>query len=112
MIHISCAFATSLSTPDHVAVAEDGEEGTQRRLDQDPVGDVADATAYPVAEGGQKARVVTETLACIGIDTGIDLDQLIDAGAFISEHLGRPTQSRVAKAVLAKRASSAVCEAV
>jgi hydroxymethylglutaryl-CoA lyase len=32
--------------------------------------------------------------------------------AFISEHLGRPTQSRVAKAVLAKRASSAVCEAV
>jgi hydroxymethylglutaryl-CoA lyase len=28
----------------------------------------------------------------------------VDAGAFISEHLGRPSNSRVARALLAKRA--------
>lgn len=48
----------------------------------------------------------------MGIDTGLDLDKLIDAGVFISDALGRPTQSRVAKAILAKRASAAPCEAV
>ena len=47
-----------------------------------------------------------------GIETGIDLDKLIDAGQFISDHLGRPTQSRVAKALLTKRASASACEAV
>jgi len=40
----------------------------------------------------------------MGIETGIDLDRLVDAGAFISEALGRPTGSRVARALLSKRA--------
>ncbi|PND36092.1 hydroxymethylglutaryl-CoA lyase [Paucibacter aquatile] len=39
----------------------------------------------------------------LGIDTGIDLDRLVDAGAFISGVLGRPPVSRVARALLAKR---------
>ncbi len=39
----------------------------------------------------------------MGIETGIDLDALVDAGAYISEQLGRPTGSRVARALLAKR---------
>jgi len=34
------------------------------------------------------------------IETGVDLDRLIAAGAFICEKLGRPTQSRVARARL------------
>jgi hypothetical protein len=34
---------------------------------------------------------------------GIDLDALVDAGQYISEHLGRPSGSRVARALLAKR---------
>jgi len=38
------------------------------------------------------------------IDTGIDLDALIDAGAFISQALGRQPNSLVARAVLNKRA--------
>ncbi|HQX68684.1 MAG TPA: hydroxymethylglutaryl-CoA lyase, partial [Ottowia sp.] len=38
------------------------------------------------------------------IATGIDLDRLIDAGQFISEHLGRKPNSRVATAILNKRA--------
>jgi hydroxymethylglutaryl-CoA lyase len=39
----------------------------------------------------------------MGVDTGIDLDKLIDAGQFISDYLQRPTNSRVAKALLNKR---------
>ncbi len=34
---------------------------------------------------------------------GIDLDALVDAGQFISPQLGRSTNSRTAKALLAKR---------
>jgi len=41
----------------------------------------------------------------LGIDTGIDLDQLIDAGVFISEALGRQPNSLVSRAVLNKRAA-------
>jgi hydroxymethylglutaryl-CoA lyase len=40
----------------------------------------------------------------MGIETGIDLDQLVDAAQFISEALGRPLASRVGRAVLNKRA--------
>lgn len=76
---------------------------------------VAGLGGCPYAKGAT-GNVATEDVVYMlhgmGIDTGIDLDQLIDAGQFISNHLGRPTQSRVAKAILAKRASSAACEAV
>lgn len=40
----------------------------------------------------------------LGADTGIDLDALVDTGAWISEVLGRPSQSRVGRAMLARRA--------
>jgi hydroxymethylglutaryl-CoA lyase len=40
----------------------------------------------------------------MGIETGIDLDKLVDAGAYISDYLGRKPNSRVAVAVLNKRA--------
>ena len=39
----------------------------------------------------------------MGVETGIDLEALVDAGAWISEQLGRPTSSRVGRALLAKR---------
>ena len=39
----------------------------------------------------------------LGIVTGIDLGRLIDAGEFICAALGRPTNSRVGRALLAKR---------
>jgi hydroxymethylglutaryl-CoA lyase len=41
----------------------------------------------------------------MGIDTGIDLERLIDAGQFISDFLQRPSHSRVAKALLSKRSA-------
>jgi isopropylmalate/homocitrate/citramalate synthase len=51
---------------------------------------------------GATGNVATEDLVYMlngmGIGTGVDLDLLMAAGAFICEHLGRPTQSRVARA--------------
>jgi hydroxymethylglutaryl-CoA lyase len=41
----------------------------------------------------------------LGIETGIDLNKLVDAGAFISGVLGRQPQSRAATAILNKRAA-------
>ena len=38
----------------------------------------------------------------LGIETGIDLTRLRAAGRFISDHLGRATNSRVARALDAK----------
>lgn len=67
---------------------------------------VAGLGGCPYAKGAT-GNVATEDVVFLlhglGIETGIDLDRLIDAGAFISERLGRPPVSRVARAVLAKR---------
>jgi len=41
----------------------------------------------------------------MGIETGIDLDKLIDAGVFISSFLQRKPNSRAATALLNKRAA-------
>jgi hydroxymethylglutaryl-CoA lyase len=41
----------------------------------------------------------------MGIETGIDLDKLIDAGVYISQALGREPHSRVSKAIRTKRAN-------
>ena len=56
------------------------------------------------ATGNVASEDVVFMLNGLGIDTGIDLDLLVDAGAFISGVLGRPPVSRVARALLAKRA--------
>jgi hydroxymethylglutaryl-CoA lyase len=51
---------------------------------------------------GAAGNVATEDLVYMlngmAVETGVDLDRLIAAGAFICEKLGRETQSRVAKA--------------
>jgi hydroxymethylglutaryl-CoA lyase len=74
---------------------------------------VAGLGGCPYAKGAT-GNVATEDvvymLQGMGIETGIALDALIDAGQYISDFLGRPTQSRVAKALLAKR--EAACDAV
>jgi hydroxymethylglutaryl-CoA lyase len=58
------------------------------------------------ATGNVASEDVVYLLQGMGIDTGINLDALVDAGAWISEQLGRPTGSRVARALLAKRANA------
>ena len=69
---------------------------------------VAGLGGCPYAKGAT-GNVATEDVVYLlhgmGIDTGIDLDQLIDAGRFISDFLGRKPHSRAANALLARRAA-------
>ncbi len=55
------------------------------------------------ATGNVATEDVVYMLHGMGIDTGIDMDKLIDAGQFISDFLQRPTNSRAAKALFNKR---------
>ena len=68
---------------------------------------VAGLGGCPYAKGAT-GNVATEDVVYMlhgmGIETGIDLDKLIDAGKFISDYLQRKPQSRAATALLNKRA--------
>jgi hydroxymethylglutaryl-CoA lyase len=55
------------------------------------------------ATGNVATEDVVYMLHGMGIDTGIDLDKLIDAGKFISDFLERKPNSRAATALLNKR---------
>jgi hydroxymethylglutaryl-CoA lyase len=67
---------------------------------------VAGLGGCPYAKGAT-GNVATEDVVFMlhgmGIATGINLDKLVDAGAYISNVLGRASGSRVARAMLAKR---------
>jgi hydroxymethylglutaryl-CoA lyase len=39
----------------------------------------------------------------LGIETGVDLDAVVEAGQFIAGHLGRKSNSRAGNAIAAKR---------
>ena len=68
---------------------------------------VAGLGGCPYAKGAT-GNVATEDVVYLmhglGIETGVALDKLVDAGAYISGVLGRKPQSRVAVALLNKRA--------
>jgi hydroxymethylglutaryl-CoA lyase len=70
---------------------------------------VAGLGGCPYAKGAT-GNVATEDVVYMlhgmGIETGIDLDKLIDAGKFISDFLGRKPHSRAANALLTKRAQT------
>jgi hydroxymethylglutaryl-CoA lyase len=70
---------------------------------------VAGLGGCPYAAGAS-GNVATEDviwlLKGLGIESGIDLEKLVDTGAWITKELGRTPSSRVAQAVLAKRASA------
>ena len=55
------------------------------------------------ATGNVATEDVVYMLHGMGIETGIDLDKLVDAGQFISDFLGRKSNSLAATALLAKR---------
>ncbi|HSG94393.1 MAG TPA: hydroxymethylglutaryl-CoA lyase [Afifellaceae bacterium] len=67
---------------------------------------VAGLGGCPYAKGAT-GNVATEDILYmldgLGIETGIDMDKLIDAGEYICSVIGRPTNSRAARARLAKR---------
>eukprot|EP00127_Corallochytrium_limacisporum_P003136 Clim_evm65s146 gene=Clim_evmTU65s146 len=56
------------------------------------------------ATGNVATEDVVYMLHGLGVTTGVDLDKVIDAGQKISDFLKRPNGSRVAKAMLNKRA--------
>ena len=70
---------------------------------------VAGLGGCPYAKGAT-GNVATEDVVFLldglGIATGIALDALVDTAAWISGELGRPPVSRVARALLARRASA------
>jgi hydroxymethylglutaryl-CoA lyase len=67
---------------------------------------IAGLGGCPYAKGAT-GNVATEDVVFmldgLGIETGIDLNALVDAGAAISAVLGRPPVSRAGKALLSKR---------
>ena len=67
---------------------------------------VAGLGGCPYAKGAT-GNVATEDvlylLHGLGIETGIDLDMVVDAGQFISNYLGRKAVSRAGNAIAAKR---------
>jgi hydroxymethylglutaryl-CoA lyase len=68
---------------------------------------VAGLGGCPYAKGAT-GNVATEDVVYLlhgmGIETGIDLDLLIDAGQFISQFLGRQPNTRAGVALFNKRA--------
>ena len=68
---------------------------------------IAGLGGCPYAKGAT-GNVATEDvlfmLEGLGIETGVDMAKLVEAGRFICDFLGRPTGSRVAKALMAKAA--------
>jgi hydroxymethylglutaryl-CoA lyase len=67
---------------------------------------VAGIGGCPYAKGAT-GNVATEDVLYLmkglGIETGVDLDQMIEIGDFISRAIGKPSASRAGKALLAKK---------
>lgn len=57
----------------------------------------------PGASGNVATEDVVYMLTGMGVETGIDLDLLLEASLYISEQLNRPPQSKVARAMLAQK---------
>jgi len=70
---------------------------------------IAGLGGCPYAKGAT-GNVATEDVVFMlhgmGIETGIDLDKLVDAGKYISDFLGRKPNSRVATALLNKQVAA------
>ena len=68
---------------------------------------IAGLGGCPYAKGAT-GNVATEDVLYLmqglGIETGVDLNAVVDAGQFIAGHLGRRAASRVGNAIAAKRA--------
>ncbi|KND54821.1 Hydroxymethylglutaryl-CoA lyase [Candidatus Paraburkholderia kirkii] len=67
---------------------------------------VAGLGGCPYAKGAT-GNVATEDVVYLmnglGIETGVDLDQLVEIGDFISRAIGKPSSSRAGKTILTKR---------
>src|SRR5574343_167186 len=99
--HVGVADAIGVGTPLKV------QRALEAALRHYPLAEVSGLGGCPYAKGAT-GNVATEDVVYLlhgmGIDTGIDLDALIDAGRFIRDALGQPNGSREARALLARRA--------
>lgn len=57
----------------------------------------------PGATGNVATEDVLYLLNGLGIETGVDIDRVVDAGRFVCDAIGRPTASRAGQAILARR---------
>lgn len=55
------------------------------------------------ASGNVATEDVLYMLEGLGIESGVDLDQVVDAGVYISSAIGRPSASRASTAIMAQR---------
>jgi hydroxymethylglutaryl-CoA lyase len=73
---------------------------------------VAGLGGCPYAKGAT-GNVATEDVVYLmnglGIETGVNLDELVEIGDFISRAIGKPSASRAGRALLAKKKSGEVC---
>jgi hydroxymethylglutaryl-CoA lyase len=71
---------------------------------------VAGLGGCPYAKGAT-GNVATEDVLFLmnglGIETGVDLDQMVEIGDFISRAIGKPSASRVGRALLARKRDTA-----
>jgi len=58
------------------------------------------------ATGNIASEDLLHCLHSLGANTGVDVDQMAEIGAWISKELGRPNDSRAGKAILARLSSS------
>ena len=65
-------------------------------------GELGGCPVPPGATGNVATEDVLYLMNGLGIDTGVDLDQVVAAGDFISTALGRQNASRAGRALLAK----------
>lgn len=63
----------------------------------------------PGASGNVATEDLLYMLKGLGIETGVDLQELAAAGRFITEYLGRPSGSRVANALAGQLEKSSSC---
>ena len=55
------------------------------------------------ATGNVATEDVVYMLNGLGVETGVDINKLVDAGEYICEVLGRETRSRAGRAIAAQR---------
>jgi len=60
-------------------------------------------TFAPGATGNVATEDLLYMLKGLGVETGVDLNEVVTVGEFISNYLGRPSNSRVARAILAQK---------
>jgi len=68
--------------------------------------------AGPGAAGNVATEDVVYMLEGMGIETGVDLLRVVDAGEWITQQLGRPNASKAALATLRRRAHAPPCPPV